>query len=75
MGALDFLDQKRTPANMEVVAYLPGSTISGGEPLMACGRAAGNGCSPPTEVLSIQWPKKPVVMNRGLTMVPGRRVT
>src|SRR5258708_794419 len=31
MCALDFLDRKTYAHNMEVVAYLPGSTISGGD--------------------------------------------
>ncbi|HTC86694.1 MAG TPA: hypothetical protein VK686_00280, partial [Bryobacteraceae bacterium] len=35
MGALDFLDRKTYIHNMEIHATLPGSTISGGEPLMA----------------------------------------
>src|ERR1700675_4164180 len=35
MGSLTYLDQKQYIHNMEIVAHLPGSTISGGEPLMA----------------------------------------
>ena len=35
LGALDFLDRKSYVHNMEVHATLPGTTISGGEPLMA----------------------------------------
>lgn len=35
MGSLSYLDQKQYIHNMEIVAHLPGSTISGGEPLMA----------------------------------------
>jgi hypothetical protein len=35
MGSLTYLDQKQYVHNMDVVAHLPGSTISGGEPLMA----------------------------------------
>src|SRR6202521_1307201 len=35
MGSLTYLDQKQYIHNMDVVAHLPGSTISGGEPLMA----------------------------------------
>ena len=35
LGALDFLDRKQYLHNMEIHATLPGSTISGGEPLMA----------------------------------------
>ena len=35
MGSLTYLDQEQYVHNMDVVAHLPGSTISGGEPLMA----------------------------------------
>src|SRR5258706_5098121 len=35
MGSLAYLDQKQYIHNMDIVAHLPGSTISGGEPLMA----------------------------------------
>src|SRR4029077_9449820 len=35
LGSLTYLDQKQYIHNMEIVAHLPGSTISGGEPLMA----------------------------------------
>jgi hypothetical protein len=35
LGALDHLDRKQYIHNMEIVAHLSGSTISGGEPLMA----------------------------------------
>ena len=35
MGSLTYLDQKQYIHNMDIVAHLPGSTISGGEPLMA----------------------------------------
>src|SRR5208283_2373653 len=35
MGAMSTLDKKSYAHNMEVIAHLPGSTIAGGEPLMA----------------------------------------
>src|ERR1700719_722006 len=35
MGSLTYLAQKQYIHNMDIVAHLPGSTISGGEPLMA----------------------------------------
>ena len=35
LGSLTFLDKKQYIHNMEVISHLPGSTISGGEPLMA----------------------------------------
>jgi|GEM_PF-559972 len=35
MGALTYLDRKQYIHNMEIISHLPGSTVSGGEPLMA----------------------------------------
>src|SRR3974377_245674 len=35
MGALNFLDRKQYSHNMEIHAHIPGSTISGGDTLMA----------------------------------------
>ena len=35
MGSLTYLDRKQYIHNMEIVAHVPGSSISGGEPLMA----------------------------------------
>src|SRR5579864_5331288 len=35
LGALNYLDRKQYIHNMEIVAHVSGSTISGGEPLMA----------------------------------------
>src|ERR1700732_4812794 len=35
LGSLTYLDKKQYIHNMEIVAHLPGATISGGEPLMA----------------------------------------
>ena len=67
LGALDFLDRKQYIHNMEIHATLPGSTISGGEPLMAMwakGKQrllpAGGGFIDVTE------PTKPVVLNKGV---------
>src|ERR1700674_1320394 len=34
LGSLNYLDRKQYIHNMEIVSHLPGSTISGGEPLM-----------------------------------------
>ncbi|MGB8990138.1 MAG: hypothetical protein WCC37_26310, partial [Candidatus Sulfotelmatobacter sp.] len=34
LGALNYLDRKQYISNMEVISFLPGSFISGGEPLM-----------------------------------------
>src|SRR3984885_8559059 len=67
MGALDFLDRKTYIHNMEIHATLPGSTISGGEPLMAMwakGKQrllpAGGG------FIDVSDPTKPVVLNKGV---------
>ncbi len=35
IGSLTYLDQKQYIHNMEIISHLPGSTVSGGEPLMA----------------------------------------
>jgi hypothetical protein len=35
LGALTYLDQKQYIHNMEIISHLPGTTVSGGEPLMA----------------------------------------
>jgi hypothetical protein len=35
MGSLNYLDRKQYIHNMEIISHLSGSTISGGEPLMA----------------------------------------
>src|ERR1043166_6865485 len=67
MGSLDYLDKKTYMHNMEVIAHLPGATISGGEPLMAMwarGKQrllpAGGG------FVDISEPKNPVVINKGV---------
>ena len=35
LGSLTYLDQKQYIHNMEIISHLPGSTVAGGEPLMA----------------------------------------
>jgi hypothetical protein len=66
-GSLDYLDRKQYAKNMEVVSHISGSTISGGEPLMALwarGKQrllpAGGG------FVDISDAKNPVVMNKGV---------
>jgi hypothetical protein len=61
LGALPYLDRKQYIKNMDIVSYLPGATVSGGEPLMvlwARGRQrllpAGGGW------VDISDPRKPV---------------
>jgi hypothetical protein len=65
LGSLTYLDQKQYIHNMEIIAHLPGSTISGGEPLMAMwakGKQrllpAGGG------FVDVSDAKNPVVMNK-----------
>jgi hypothetical protein len=66
LGSLSYLDRKQYIHNMEVISHLPGSTVSGGEPLMvmwAKGKQrllpAGGG------FVDISEPKNPVILNRG----------
>jgi hypothetical protein len=67
MGALDFLDKKTYAHNMEVIAHVPGSTIAGGEPLMALWARGKQRLIPANGgFLDISDPKKPVVMNKGV---------
>ncbi len=72
LGSLTYLDQKQYIHNMEIIAHLPGSSISGGEPLMAMwarGKQrllpAGGG------FVDVSDAKKPAVMNKGVTRGPG----
>ncbi len=72
LGSLTYLDQKQYIHNMEIIAHLPGSSISGGEPLMAMwarGKQrllpAGGG------FVDVSDAKNPVVMNKGVTRGPG----
>ncbi len=68
LGALDYLDKKQYAHNMEIVAHVPGSTISGGEPLMALWARGKQRLLPANGgFVDISNPKNPVVMNRGVT--------
>jgi len=67
MGSLTYLDRKQYIHNMEIHGHLPGSTISGGEPLMAMwakGKQrllpAGGG------FVDVSDPKNPVVLNKAV---------
>src|SRR5712692_1271801 len=67
MGALTYLDQKQYIHNMEVVAHLSGSTISGGEPLMAMWAKGKQRLLPANGgFVDVSEAKNPVVMNRGV---------
>src|SRR5580693_4905953 len=68
LGALDYLDRKQYIHNMEIVASVPGSTISGGEPLMAMWARGKQRLLPANGgFLDVTDPRKPVVMNKDLT--------
>ena len=68
LGALDYLDRKQYIHNMEIIATVPGSTISGGEPLMAMWARGKQRLLPANGgFLDVTDPRKPVVMNKGLT--------
>ena len=72
LGALNYLDRKQYIHNMEIVAHMPGSNISGGEPLMAMWARGKQRLLPANGgFLDVSDPKKPVVMNKGLTRGPG----
>src|ERR1700693_4223230 len=72
LGALDYLDRKQYIHNMEIIATVPGSTISGGEPLMAMWARGKQRLLPANGgFLDVSNPKNPLVMNRGITRGPG----
>ncbi len=67
LGALDTLDKKSYAHNMEVIAHLPGSTIAGGEPLMAMWARGKQRMLPANGgFVDISNPKTPVVINKGV---------
>lgn len=66
-GANDFLDRKMHAQGMEVIAHVSGTTISGGEPLMALWAKGKQRLLPANGgFLDISDPKKPTVVNRGV---------
>src|ERR1700680_1413275 len=68
LGSLTYLDQKQYIHNMEIVAHLPGSSISGGEPLMAMWAKGRQRLLPAAGgFVDVSDAKKPVVMNKGVT--------
>jgi len=67
LGALDYLDRKQYIHNMEILGHLPGSTISGGEPLMAMWAKGRQRLLPANGgFVDVSDPRKPVVMNTGV---------
>src|SRR5436305_240593 len=68
MGAMTTLDRKTYAHNMEVIAHLSGSTIAGGEPLMAMWARGKQRLLPANGgFVDISNPKNPVVVNKGVT--------
>ena len=67
LGALDFLDKKSHIHNMEVISHVSGSTIAGGEPLMAMWARGKQRLLPANAgFVDVSDPRKPVVMNMGV---------
>jgi hypothetical protein len=67
LGSLTYLDQKQYIHNMEIVAHLPGSSISGGEPLMAMWAKGKQRLLPAAGgFVDVSDAKKPAVMNKGV---------
>jgi hypothetical protein len=65
MASLTYLDQKQYIHNMDIVAHLPGSTISGGEPLMAMWARGKQRLLPAAGgFVDVSDAKNPVVMNK-----------
>ncbi|MEQ1946212.1 MAG: hypothetical protein ABL995_03435 [Bryobacteraceae bacterium] len=67
LGSNDFLDRKMYASGMEVISHISGSTISGGEPLMAMWARGKQRLLPANGgFVDISDPKNPVVVNRGV---------
>ncbi|HXA77822.1 MAG TPA: hypothetical protein VNV41_11900 [Candidatus Acidoferrales bacterium] len=66
-GSLNYLDRKQYIHNMEIHAHLPGSTISGGEPLMAMWAKGKQRLLPAgSGFVDVSEPGNPVVFNTGV---------
>jgi hypothetical protein len=72
MGSLTYLDQKQYIHNMDIVAHLPGSTISGGEPLMAMWARGKQRLLPAAGgFVDVSDARNPVVMNKRVVQGSG----
>src|SRR5260370_25608563 len=68
MGALTYLDRKQYIHNMEIHAHLPGTTITGGEPLCVMWARGKQRLLPGgAGFVDISEAKNPVVLNKGVT--------
>ena len=71
LGALTYLDQKQYIHNMEIISHLPGSTVSGGEPLMAMWAKGKRRLLPAPsggDFVDITEAKRPVLVNNKRVM-------
>src|SRR5579864_7741250 len=67
LGARTSLDRKQYAHNMEVIAHIPGSTLAGGEPLMALWARGKQRLLPANGgFVDVSDPKNPVVINKGV---------
>src|SRR5260370_28890273 len=72
LGSLTYLDQKQYIHNMEIIGHLAGSSIRGGEPLMAMWARGKQRLLPAAGgFVDVSDAKNPVVMNKGVTRGPG----
>ncbi len=68
MGSLTYLDRKQYIHNMEIHAHLPGTTITGGEPLCVMWARGKQRLLPGgAGFVDISEAKNPVVLNKGVT--------
>ncbi|HZR63756.1 MAG TPA: hypothetical protein VFA85_01340 [Terriglobales bacterium] len=68
MGALTYLDRKSYIHNMEIIAHLPGTTVTGGEPLCVMWARGRQRLLPGgAGFVDISEAKNPVVVNKGVT--------
>ena len=65
LGSLTYLDKKQYIHNMEIIAHLPGATISGGEPLMAMWAKGKQRLLPAGgDFIDVSEAKNPVALNK-----------
>lgn len=76
LGSLTYLDKKQYIHNMEIIAHVSGSTISGGEPLMAMWAKGRQRLLPANgDFLDVSDAKNPVLLNKKRVIQGGGTVT
>jgi hypothetical protein len=76
LGSLTYLDQKQYIHNMEIISHISGSTISGGEPLMAMWAKGKQRLLPANgDFLDVSEAKNPVALNKKRVIQGGGTVT